>query len=779
MKGLFKRIVLLAATTVSVAMMAGCSGSDGSNGLNGTNGANGTNGTNGTNASVTPIESCTVCHGTGSTYDVATVHASSSTGSLDVNTVVALPIGADLQVTFNVKVNGVAKTNYDAISSDYRLHSVNPTTLDRSDISDALGTVQTLVSNGSGNYTLTIPGAATAYGAINSRYMLRVQNTAEAALASAARPAGYRAIILFDYPAAPITDLLGSSSTSCADCHGSFGNGFHYGYPSNGGKNCTVCHDANTATNTAAGTVAVKYPRLPAMIHGIHNSANMPTGQYQVVRTDGTTGTGADWGPFKIAFPSYMSNCSICHQTGAPLTAANAKAVGYDFCMTCHQSWTGFGTSTFGNLSHSAFTTTTNCTACHDGSIAPATAAAIHNGAKISTERAGLIYDGADVSVTEGAKINQQITGVTRTGNNLAITWTATYGGTAVNPCNTTATATAPTFNSGYSVLKAFYQGDDLVNANNGNATPGQPNSTNLAFTGTINTTCSSNVATTTIALTTAEAALTGNGRVALQGKPSIQHTATNTKIAVRAKSPVYDFALATGAAIPARRTIADTSLCLKCHVGSLYQHGGNRVDNVELCVMCHNEASSEQSVRVGMGVTASEAYDGKAGQTFGFKTMLHAVHASGEAGQKPLVIYRNRGIYAFAPTGTVLPNWPGTSTGETDKKLVYGADPAGPNANQPHFFITAHYPRNLNDCSACHPAGFSMVPDQSKAVATTINAGAAPWDKQLDDTLQGAASAACTSCHQSILVKQHADGNGWVPSIFAAGRQFIIDLVK
>lgn len=760
MKGTLKKSSIMAATVFAGALLlSGCSGDDGKNGANGTNG---TNGADGKNAAVTPIESCTVCHGTGSSYDVATVHGSSSTGDIAISNVVVTPTGDDLVVTFNAKVNGVNKTNYDTLNADYRLDS----TKTRSDLTDS-GTPVTLTNSGSGNYKITITAGATAY-ATNSRYLLRIQNASEAALASASRPAGYRAIVQFDYPAAPVTDLLGSS-TSCADCHGSFGNGFHYGYPSNGGKNCTVCHDA----------VNTNYPRLTAMVHGIHNSANMPTGKFTL-----TTVNGDDSWEYAIAFPSYISNCSICHKSGAPLTAANAKAVSYDFCMTCHQNWDGFGDSTFGGLaSHSSMTSASNCATCHDGATAPASVAAIHNGANITTERAGLIYNGEDFSVTEGAKISQQITGVTRTGNNLAITWTATYNGAAVNPCNATATATAPAFNytgQNFSILKAFFQGGDLVNANNGNSSPGQPNSTSLNFTaGTGNTVCSDNVATTTIALTSAEALLTGNGRVGLQGKPQLLHTPTNTALAVRAKSPVYDFALATGAAVAARRAITDSALCLKCHVGSLYQHGGNRVDNVELCVMCHNEASSEQNVRVGMGVTASEAYDGRSGQTYGFKSMLHAVHASGVEGQKPLVIYRTRGIYAFAPSVDLLPNWPGTSTGETDKKLVYGADPAASTAMQPHNFVTAHYPRNLNDCSACHVSTFSKVPDQSKAVATTADAGVAPYDNQLDDTLQGPAAAACNSCHQSDYAKAHASQNGWVPSIFEAGRKAILEMIN
>jgi hypothetical protein len=81
------------------------------------------------------------------------------------------------------------------------------------------------------------------------------------------------------------------------------------------------------------------------------------------------------------------------------------------------------------------------------------------------------------------------------------------------------------------------------------------------------------------------------------------------------------------------RRPIVDTGECLKCHVGSLYQHGGNRVDNVKMCIICHNSASSEQNVRVGMGVDASESYDGLVGQTYELKTMLHAIHSAGVPG--------------------------------------------------------------------------------------------------------------------------------------------------
>ena len=68
----------------------------------------------------------------------------------------------------------------------------------------------------------------------------------------------------------------------------------------------------------------------------------------------------------------------------------------------------------------------------------------------------------------------------------------------------------------------------------------------------------------------------------------------------VRVPTPTHEFVVGTGAKPTApRREIADTGQCLKCHVGSLYQHGNTRVDNVTMCIICHNSASSDQNNRV------------------------------------------------------------------------------------------------------------------------------------------------------------------------------------
>jgi hypothetical protein len=284
----------------------------------------------------------------------------------------------------------------------------------------------------------------------------------------------------------------------------------------------------------------------------------------------------------------------------------------------------------------------------------------------------------------------------------------------------------------------------------------------------------------------------------------------------VRSKTPTFQWQVGVGGATPVaeqRRPIADTAQCLKCHVGSLYQHGNTRVDNVDLCVMCHNAASSEQNVRTQMGVVASEAYDGKVGQTYEMKSMLHMIHSAGGEGQRTIAIYRTRGIFAWAQEGVTPANWPGAACqvvspvapATTPAAYVdvapFEAIPAGmavtlvanivngANTNtdgtyptvacQTHTLYHPTYPRPFNDCLACHDPDFETIPDQSQAVATTFNAGATPWANQLDDTLGGPATTACTTCHQSSSTVGHAYQNSWTPQTFPNGRQTVLDAAQ
>jgi OmcA/MtrC family decaheme c-type cytochrome len=540
---------------------------------------------------------------------------------------------------------------------------------------------------------------------------------------------------------------------------------------------CVVCHTGSLYTWIPDSYVG--------LIHGIHNSELMPSGSYEFNSTT----------KFEVSYPTYMSNCSVCHDSTATLKAANEMPVTGKNCFSCHESMKSWDFTDSGTTFHEAYTEATNCQTCHTtGGIAPATVAAFHNG--IETERVGIIWNGEDLSVTEGKKFTWKIDGVVDDGTNLKISWSATYNGAAVDPCNSAIGAGKPLFHNvptGTKVdgspafLRTYAQGDDFV-LGKSTSSPGQPSTLTLS---TTNTTCSGNVATTTWAVDKDVAAGT-RGYLALQGKPQLPLPAgfSNaeyefTNMYVRVPTPDREFVVGTGAKpTTERRAIADTGDCLKCHVGSLYQHGNTRVDNVKMCGACHNSASSDQNNRVAMGVDKSEAYDGLPGQTYEFKTMLHAIHSAGEQ-TGVFSIYRTRGIYAWTAEGVTPPNWATTPCTKTDSAgvvtngfIVFGSDPAVATGVgcQPFNLYHPTYPRETNDCAACHVAGFDTVPDQAKAVATTLDAGKTPWNNQLDDTLQGASAAACTSCHQSTDAKGHAYQNGWVPSTFEKGRQTILD---
>jgi OmcA/MtrC family decaheme c-type cytochrome len=716
--------------------IAGCSGDDGKNGAAGPigpEGPEGPAGPAGPGATKTPVESCTVCHGAGAIGDAVVAHALPPIESVtDVTT--ALDVDGNLVVTFNVLVDGDASGDYDTLDRAYVTADATRTTItDSSSLA------------GSGPYTITV--AAAAVPAVNSRYTFRLS------------VGGERSTRVYFYTSAPDDPFepVAVTAEACGNCHGPEGIGVHGGYfqAEDGGDVCLACHGADDV------------PSLAAVAHGFHS---------------GIWVEDPEEGPVEVTYPTYMNNCSVCHATDDQLTAVNAMPVTYEGCTSCHGSMDGFGFEQdvgLGNL-HLAMNEATNCLQCHAGGGVAASLAEVtdfHNG--LTTERDGIIWDGVDTSVTEGALFDWQITGVVDDGTNLAVSWIASYNGVGVDPCNATAGPGAPVFDGdddgNLSILYTYMQGDDPILGTNPDAA-GQSESVNLD---TTNTTCAAGVATTTVATNRIAGATVG--RIALQGKPrvvSIDPADEDGLMTVRAKTPTYDYMVGSGDMATDRRVVVDTTQCLKCHVGSLYQHGGNRVDNVDMCLLCHNSAANDEYVRADFGVDASEAYDGRAGQAFGMKEMLHAVHSAG-ATEAPIVIYRGRGIYAWAGSEDQLPNWPGTG-----QQPVYGSDDGtGAPVLQNHNFHSPTYPRGLYDCAACHAEGFAnLFPDPTKAMATTVEAGEAPFGNQLDDVLEGVNASSCMTCHRSgdraveNSLKAHAYQNGWEPQEFEEGRQTIID---
>ncbi len=837
-----------ALALLSVLALAACSGDNGAKGEKGDTGAKGDTGTTGPQGPQGPAgsgpdaltERCGGCHqgALAETHKLSRQLGVKVTGPAIPNTkpteyypepTVAISAnGADVTMTFIITVNGAGAMDFTQKASLVRRHNEDAwwyyDTAQQAGVRAKLPspwddpTAFTFTTSQNGTVVVTFKGLAAAARA-GAKYMVSLM-----------APDGVTATAVGTYLPADATnphDVV--SSQACINCHGQlvWGDAAHdVTYPQGVGP-CIVCHNRPMTSEKPT------YPptdRLFGMIHGIHNSKAMPGGVYTFTWTNGNQAK------FTIGFPGNMNNCATCHTTPAQLDQVKNAPVSYALCISCHGGWDGFSRTKVGaaldfHQLYTAATPTTACAACHDDKTAPATIAAFHNG--LITERAGLIWDGADQSVVLAAKYQLEITGVTVSATDVKVTWTAKnpLANTAYDPCNQDI-AKGPVFfgyspagvtsegctyttvgcASSTSLLRAYATGDDWVADQYPDSTsPGQPKSTNLT---TKNTTCADGVATSVLPLQTfpAGAAQPTRGIVALQGKPQEKWTDGNV-IWVRAQSPTREFMVADGS-LPTtqRRVLVDIEKCKACHLGTVYQHGGSRVDKIELCVMCHNPASSEQNNRVKWGITEETAYDGKSGETYDLRTMIHAQHSGGESGA-PLVYYRSNGVFFFGLETSLPDTWPpkatpdkcvtcydnedgwltwcavyGSTTSGKVKKNVNGMCEDGDDSTQgmwlPHRFRSIEYPRPLNDCYACHVAGtVDRFPDPAKALAVTYETGASQtWNNLLDDVVIGPSAASCMTCHQSgdalrqFQLRQHAYDNGWWPQAFGNGRQTLID---
>lgn len=747
----------MAATLTLAAFLglAGCEGDDGSDGAAGAPGPVGPvgpEGPPGEGVALLPIESCAVCHGEGSFASAPAAHEQFDLGAFGDFAVA--PDGADLLVSFSAEVDGAPAT----AATFYRAYAGDGT--NRTTLTGEIEADPTLfTNNGDGTYEIRIVDGVARFGGEDLRYLAILRTGAN----------DLEVVAYGDYPA-PLGRAGLASNQACVACHGDSGEvgrfdpenrGGHYSAPMTVDA-CVVCHTSDDPA-TPDDDERPSYGAIAEIIHGIHNSHDFPDGEFLSRR--GTV--------YNVTYPTYMTNCSVCHSDESivpaagvsALAAANAMEVTGPGCFSCHGDMEGFDFTGLEFHLTIPDPLTADCGQCHDGGLARATVAEYHNG--LTTGNGGIIFAGADTSVTEGAKFVWTIDSIVDDGTDLAISWSASYDGVAVNPCNATVGPGAPVFHAdgsgNLSMLRSYAQGDDFI-LGQANA-PGQAAAVNVTVD---NTTCSGNVATTTIPVDAVDAE---RGLVAIQGKPRVPSVLDATAtMAVRAATPTYEWLVGDGdAPLVARRPVVDTGECLQCHVGSLYQHGGNRVDNVEMCNLCHNPASSEQNVRVGQGVDASEAYDGKAGETFEMKTMLHRIHSAGTPGSPPYVIYRNRGIFAWAPDTSELANWPGTGS-----QIVFGSN----DVTQNHNFHAPTYPRALNACYACHTEDFAVMPDQTKAMATTVDTGE-DLVGQIDDVLQGVTTTACVTCHTDGATRGHSFQNSWVPQDFEEGRQTIIDAAQ
>jgi len=234
-----------------------------------------------------------------------------------------------------------------------------------------------------------------------------------------------------------------------------------------------------------------------------------------------------------------------------------------------------------------------------------------------------------------------------------------------------------------------------------------------------------------------------------------------------------------------ARRTVVAADKCASCHEW-FEGHGGNRVYETQVCVMCHNPNLATS----GRGISDATltAYNGNTAPN----TPTASTGAFTLDDRKILADWT---FFSFTGTNQAL-KFPVTSNNFKD--MIHGihagrerrvvpfqdARDRSPSAITLLDFRRMDFPGKLNNCETCHvtatadqktydfvPAGALASTYESRdaayqagitgATATTAQAKTALNTKNDQDIVRTPFAAACSSCHDNTAAKAHITING------------------
>ncbi len=520
---------------------------------------------------------------------------------------------------------------------------------------------------------------------------------------------------------------------------------------------CVMCLSPGTTDPYSGNTLDFK-----VMVHKIHTGNTLPSIQTATVpNTTPTLGIGywivgymQSLNNFNtVLYPQDTRNCTTCHNQNIPAAtqAANYYTVPTaEACGACHDN-VNFATGA--NHSSNIVANDSQCTTCHgptsnidNGTLQviaahtnPNVVAAtkfqfLVNSVSFSTSGAN-IYPVVNFSVVDPTNANAPYNILT------AAPFAGIDPGTGKPVCAAGGTARL--------AIDIAWETSDYTNWGSG-ATPaawGQPISLNPL----VGAGCAAGVpasaitgpdAAGTFTLTSPTALPTppaancppaggpacpaiANVGVVLEGHPGVVTTGPGAT-ALIVKSAVGYGNVAGATPVP-RRTVVDIAKCDVCH-SVLALHGDNRNDNPQVCVACHNPASTDVSMRQTLTAT-TPGIDGLWEQSIDFKHMIHAIHdgsVRGAAGS-PFV------IYGFG--GSI------------------------------NNFTDVVYPGQLNRCDACH-SGTSYYPVNDALVqASTLLTGLskqAPNPTTPGNPIATSANmSVCSACHVDALTQSHMQQNG------------------
>ncbi|MGD9157154.1 MAG: OmcA/MtrC family decaheme c-type cytochrome [Desulfobacteraceae bacterium] len=477
--------------------------------------------------------------------------------------------------------------------------------------------------------------------------------------------------------------------SSCNACHIKLG--FHGGDRISMNY-CVTCHNPGSIDANSGETVD-----MAVMTHKIHRGESLPAveagGEYAIW---GHNDSKHDYSA--VVFPMDIRNCTRCHDGAAD-----------------SDNWKNYPN-------------TTVCTSCHDAPGSPdypgfpaLTAQQITEAHQITAQVAAqsIQFNIIDVAVAEGTTGDLDVT----------IGFSITDPTNADTPYDISDTSTVDLSSLSFLI---GWNTSDITNRDAGD-TPAQPLRVSIEDA----TDTGNNIYSMTVSAAI-PAEITGSGMVSLQGHPQMDLDGDGeVDNNVPATSVSKSFAI-TDTEAEDRRSIVDIDKCNECH-GFLSLHGGNRNNEIEVCVVCHNADATDLSMRPPDPATTT---DGKTEETIDFKYMIHAIHA----GQSDLHGFRENGIVLY-----------GYGSREHDYSHV--GMPAGTD--------------NLKNCEGCHNSGTYELPINENALPVTVNTGDDVTDPD-DDYNITPETAACSSCHDSIEVKTHMASEGGIfdfkPFAAAAG---------
>jgi len=536
---------------------------------------------------------------------------------------------------------------------------------------------------------------------------------------------------------------------NCTSCHGNEEFAFHGG-ARRSVEQCVSCHQPGKIDG---GGINASLD-FATMVHKIHAGENL-TQNYEFCGF-GCERFGAPPDNFNhVVYPQSTKNCATCHNPENPATpqASNidSKATA-QVCASCHDDLAFDETGlTNANRNHIGLAQPNEtCEACHSPT--------------------GLLQGNLAYHVIESQVQAQQIAynilDVSNTGEGMSPIVTFEV----VNPLDGTTydLMSAPAFNSdGTSVNMTFgWPTVDFTNVGNDAGTElagsigartvsiriagpsGPPGYVTDNGDGTY--TLDTGMLDEPVVIPSTMPPL-GSGQVAIEGHPAADLNGDGTfESDIPVTNVVQAFAITDATPTP-RREVVSLAKCQTCHNvnDGLALHGGNRTDNVQNCVACHNPNGTDINRRpddpdgTADGVNMA-AVDGLEDQSISMQYMIHAIH-SASVRTEPYVAYGFRGSI--------------------------------------HDYSDASYPRSPADCQACHDGDTYTLPLASERLAVTVNTGAtatesgfvpsrAVAEDPTDDNNVSPESAACLSCHTSDIAKDHmaarsdsgiSFGNGWL----------------